>query len=263
MTEPLREHVAENRRLWDAMAPDWVARGERNWAQAEPDWGEWCIPESELAMLPEDMTGLDAIELGCGTAYVSAWMARRGARVVGIDNSEHQLATARRLAAEHDVDLTLLHGDAEAVPYPDGSFDFAISEYGAAIWCDPDAWIPEAHRLLRPGRRLVFLGNAPLAMVCSPLDGSAPVTERLERDYFGLHRIDWRDAVDDPGGIEFNLPVSAWFRLFRDTGFVVEDYVEIRNPDPTRPQRGTVTADWAHRFPSEQVWKLRRSGGGG
>ncbi len=37
----------------------------------------------------------------------------------------------------------------------------------------------------------------------------------------------------------------------------------FRNPDPTGPKRGTVTADWAHRFPSEQVWKLRRSGGEG
>ena len=97
------------------------------------------------------MTGTDAIELGCGTAYISAWMVRRGARVVGIDVSEEQLATARRLATEHDRDLELIHCNAEAVPYPDESFDFAISEYGAAIWADPYKWIPEAWRLLRPG----------------------------------------------------------------------------------------------------------------
>ncbi|HET6949666.1 MAG TPA: class I SAM-dependent methyltransferase [Acidimicrobiales bacterium] len=258
MDEPLPEHVAENRRHWDAMAGEWVASGERNWARSEPKWGEWDIPDSDLPMLPADMAGMDAIELGCGTAYVSGWMARRGARVVGIDNSERQLATARRLAAEHGVGLTLIHGDAERVPYDDGSFDFAISEYGAAIWCDPYAWIPEAHRLLRPGGRLVFLGCSPLAIVCSPLDGSVPATERLERDYFGLHRIDWRDAVEDAGGIEFNLPVSEWFRLFRATGFEVEDYIEVRNPTPGPEMPAFVTADWAHRFPSEQVWKLRK-----
>ncbi len=58
-------------------------------------------------------------------------LARRGARVVGIDNSEAQLAAARRLQRQHGLDFSLLHGNAEAVPYPDASFDFAISEYGA------------------------------------------------------------------------------------------------------------------------------------
>lgn len=259
MTEDeLPEHVTVNRAHWDEQAAEWVAPAERNWRATEPDWGIWATPESTLRLLPEDMTGLDAVELGCGTAYVASWMARRGARVVGIDNSERQLDTARRLARDHGVELTLLHGNAETVPYGDESFDFAISEYGAAIWCDPYAWIPEAHRLLRRGGSLVFLGNSPLTQVCTPLDGSSPCTERLERSYFSLHRLDWRDAVDDPGGIEFNLPISQWFRLFRETGFEVVDYIEIQAPGPGPEVKFFVTADWAHRFPSEQVWKLRK-----
>jgi SAM-dependent methyltransferase len=257
-----REHVAENRRYWDAEAERWVARGERNWAHPEPVWGEWEIPESQVALLPPDMTGMLAVELGCGTAYVSAWMARRGAHVVGIDNSSGQLATARRLVAASGLDVSLVHGDAEAVPCPDGAFDFAISEYGAAIWCDPLVWVPEAHRLLRPGGALVMLGTSPLASVCAPLDGSTPITERLVRDYFSLHRLDWRDAVDEPGGIEFNLPVSRWFRLFRETGFTVEDYIELQSPQAGAEVRDYVTADWAHRFPSEQAWKLRKAPAG-
>jgi SAM-dependent methyltransferase len=252
------QHVAANRSHWDAQAPQWVAPAERNWRAAEPDWGIWATPEATLRLLPDDMTGLDAIELGCGTAYVAAWMARRGARVVGMDNSERQLDTARRLAREHGVELTLVHGNAETVPYGDESFDFAISEYGAAIWCDPYVWIPEAHRLLRSGGSLVFLGNTPLTLMCTPLDGSSPCTERLERSYFSLHRLDWRDAVDDPGGIEFNLPISRWFRLFRETGFEVVDFIEIQAPEPGSEVNFFVTADWAHRFPSEQVWKLRK-----
>jgi SAM-dependent methyltransferase len=256
--DALPEHVAVNRTHWDERAQQWIEPAERNWGAAEPDWGIWATPESTLQLLPEDMTGFDAIELGCGTAYVSSWMARRGARVVGIDNSERQLDTARRLAREHGVELTLVHGNAETVPYDDESFDFAISEYGAAIWCDPYIWIPEAHRLLRPGGSLVFLGNTPLVLVCTPLDGSSPCTERLERGYFSLHRLDWRDAVDDPGGIEFNLPTSRWFRLFREAGFEVVDFIEIQAPEPGSKINFFVTADWAHRFPSEQVWKLRK-----
>ena len=250
------EHVRENRAYWDAMADDWVAAGERSWRAADPYWGCWHIPEAQLGLLPEDMSGMAAIELGCGTGYVSGWMARRGARVVGIDNSERQLATARRLATEHEVELKLHHGNAETVPYPDQYFDFAISEYGAAIWCDPLVWIPEAHRLLKPGGELVFLSNTPLAMLCTPPSG-APCEARLHRSYFDLHRLDWTRAEVDPGGIEFNLPVSAWLRLFRETGFEVLDYLELQAPEGSPDRFGTPGA-WAQRWPAEQVWKLRR-----
>jgi len=246
----LPEHVAENRRHWDEMAGEWVERGIRCWNMSEPSWGEFEIPESQVGMLPADMSGVDAIELGCGTAYVSGWMARRGARVVGIDNSEAQLATARRLAGEHGADLTLLHGNAEAVPYPDASFDFAISEYGAAIWCDPYAWIPEAARLLRPGGRLVFLGNHTLLQLCAP-DALAPAGDRLLRDYFGLHRLEW----PDDGSVEFALPYGEWFRLLRDTGFEIEDFLELQAPADATRDFDYVTAAWSKRWPSEHVFK--------
>jgi SAM-dependent methyltransferase len=253
------EHVAENRSLWNRTADDWVASAERNWAAPEPSWGQWDVPERDLNMLPADMSGRNAIELGCGTAYVSAWMAKRGATVVGIDISERQLETARRLADQHGVDLKLLHGNAEAVPYGESSFDFAISEYGAAIWCDPHVWIPEAHRLLVPGGDLVFLGSSPLAMICTPMNG-ASCEPQLHRDYFDIHTFDWRKVEIDPGGMEFNLMISDWLRLFRDTGFDVLDYIELRAPDSATGLRFSIPAEWARRWPSEQVWKLRKRG---
>ncbi|MBK6853715.1 MAG: class I SAM-dependent methyltransferase [Burkholderiales bacterium] len=254
----LPEHVRVNRATWDTDAPDWVAPGERAWATTAPSWGIWNLPESELHLLPADMHGLTAIELGCGTGYVSAWMTRRGARVTAIDNSARQLDTARRLAAEHGLtDIRSLHGNAEQVPLPDASFDFAFSEYGAAIWCDPHVWIPEAHRLLRPGGELVFLGHHPLAVACSPLDG-APTGQTLVRDWFTLHRVDWRHVEIDPGGIEFNLPVSAWFALFKRTGFELLDYLELQAPDPAAGDAFGATAAWSRRYPSEQVWRVRK-----
>ena len=252
----LPEHVRANRAYWDERADDWISPGTRSWAATEPSWGVWALPESELRMLPADMTGMDAIELGCGTGYVSGWMARRGARVVGIDNSARQLDSARRFAAEHAVDLKLMHGNAETVPLPDASFDFAISEYGAAIWCDPNAWIPEAHRLLRPGGDLVFLGNAPLAILATPPSG-AGCDEQLHRDYFGLHKVDWRNAEVEPGGVEFNLPLSSWLALFRRVGFEVLDYLELQAP-PSGGGNWFCPPEWGRRWPYEQVWKLRK-----
>jgi SAM-dependent methyltransferase len=258
-TAGLPDHVAENRRHWDEMASEWVEAGERAWATDEPTWGIWGIPNGELRLLDDDLRSVRAIELGCGTGYVSAWMRRRGASVYAIDNSEAQLATARRLAAAHGLDdIEWVHGNAEVVDQPDESFDLAISEYGAAIWCDPHAWIPEAHRLLRAGGRLVVLGNHPLGMVCTPVAGDAPAGLTLERDYFGLGRLDWTDALDDPGGIEFNMEISSWLRLFRTVGFDVVDYVEIQAPASATGTRFWVGADWAKRFPSEQAWILQK-----
>jgi len=234
-----------------------VRGGERAWNASEPYWGVWGLPESELHLIPEDLSGRRTIELGCGTGYVSGWMVRRGASAVGIDNSKQQLATARRLAAEHGAEIEFLHGNAETVPLPDASFDFAISEYGAAIWCDPYAWIPEAHRLLRPGGDLVFLGHTPLSQITIPPSGDMS-EERLHRSYFDLHRLDWTQAEVDPGGVEFQIPISKWLRLFRETGFDVLDYLELQAPPDLEGNPYMSPSAWGKRWPYEQVWKLRK-----
>lgn len=250
-------HVQANRTYWDDMADDWVAAGERSWAADEPFWGIWALPESCIGMLPEDMSGMTTIELGCGTGYVSGWMARRGAITTGIDNSSRQLETAKRLASEHSTELSLIHGNAENVPLPDASFDFAISEYGAAIWCDPYLWIPEAHRLLKPGGQLNFLGNHPLALLTTPLSGAESDTT-LHRPWFGMHTFDWRDVEIDPGGVEFNLSIADWLALFREYGFEVLDYQELQAPPEATGSAFSSPAEWSKQWPAEQVWKLRK-----
>jgi SAM-dependent methyltransferase len=252
MTEVLPDHVAKNRLYWDRTAPEWIAPGERNWAAAEPRWGIWGTPESDLRMFG-DVAGLDTIELGCGTAYVSAWLARLGARPVGIDNSAAQLETARRLQREHALDFPLIHGNAESVPLPDASFDLAISEYGASIWADPYAWLPEAARLLGPSGRLVFLVNGYLEMLCAPDSETEPSTERLLRAQFGPHRFEWSD-----GSVEFHLPHGLMIDLLHDCGFEVERLIEIRAPAGATTRFPYVTPEWARRWPSEEVWLARK-----
>jgi SAM-dependent methyltransferase len=255
-SDGLPEHVRRNRTQWDAWAAEYVAAAERNWAQPEPDWGIWNVPESEVHLLPDDLAGKDVIELGCGTAYVSAWIARRGARVVGIDNSEAQLATARRLQRAHLLEFPLLHGNAEAVPYPDASFDLAISEYGACLWCDPARWVPEAARLLRPGGRLVFLTNSYLMMLCMPAEDGVAATDRLRRPAFGMYRLEW------PGdeSVNFNLPHGDWIRLLRRSGFTIEDLVELRPGPEATTRYPFVTREWARQWPCEEIWKARKAG---
>ncbi len=251
------DHVARNRAAWDGWAGDFVAPGERNWATDEPNWGIWGIRESELHVLPDELDGIDAIELGCGTAYVSAWLARRGARPVGIDISAEQLATARRLQEQHGLSFPLHEGSAERLPFADESFDLAISEYGACLWADPRLWVPEAARVLRPGGRLIFLTNGTILMLCAPDAEDELPTDRLVRDYFGMHRFEWPDAPE----VEFHLGYGDWIRLLRASGFEVEDLLELRPPadaKPIPPFDDIVGLEWARRWPCEEIWKARK-----
>ena len=66
----LPDHVARNRAYWDEVsAPRYVESGRRSWATNKFTWGIFGVPETELKALPEDVAGMDVIELGCGTAY--------------------------------------------------------------------------------------------------------------------------------------------------------------------------------------------------
>lgn len=250
----LRDYVLKNRMQWNAWAQEYVVPGERAWARDTPAWGIWQVSESEIRMLPDDLAGKEVIELGCGTAYVSAWLHRRGAHVVGIDNSKAQLMTARRLQQKHGLNFPLINGNAEMVPYRDASFDFAISEYGACLWADPGRWVPEAARLLRPGGQLVFLTNSFLLMLCVPAEDGLSATDRLLRPAFEMNRVEW------PGdqGVEFHLSHSDWIRLLRKSGFEIEDIVEIRPPAGAATRYPYVTLEWARQWPCEEVWKARK-----
>ena len=252
-SDPRPDYVARNVSEWSAIAQEYAVAGERNWEQEEITWGIWNIPEADARLLP-DVADKDVLELGCGTAYVSSWLARRGARPVGIDPTPDQLASARRFQEQFDVHFPLIEGIAEDVPYPDESFDLVISEYGASIWSDPYRWVPEAARVLRPGGNLVFLVNGTLLMLCVPdLDG-LPAETNLRRPYFGMHRFEWPD--DD--FVEFHLGYGEWIRLLRANSFEVLDLVELQAPADAESRFPFVTSEWARQWPSEEVWKARK-----
>ncbi len=192
------DYVARNRELWtktnaeytDDECPRCVGRGRDHVG---------CVRRARgRRRVLGDVDGLDVVELGCGTAYFSAWLAKRGGRPVGVDVTPAQLDTARRVMAETGIEFPLVEASAEDVPLPDASFDLVVSEYGASLWCDPERWVPEAARLLRPDGRLVFLTNSMLAILCVP-DEPGYTTEQLLRPQKGLHRITW--SFED--GVEF------------------------------------------------------------
>lgn len=96
---------------------------------------------------------------------------------------------------------------------------------------------------------LVFLRNSTLALLCSPDVGQ--VDERLQRPQLGMHRFEWPE-----GGVEFHLAHGDLLRLLRRTGFVVEDLIELYAPADavTHEYYDEVSADWARRWPAEEIW---------
>jgi SAM-dependent methyltransferase len=245
--------LARNRGLWTVVNAQFTDEdADRAWASTEPAWGLFGVPERELVVLG-DVGGLDVLELGCGTAYLSGWLASRGARPVGLDLTPAQLATAARCQQRFGVVFPLVEADAANVPLADASFDLVVSEYGASVWCDPDRWVAEAARLLRPGGRLVFLTNSVLATLCVP-DQPGVAHERLLRPQRGLHRVEWAG-----GGVEFHPSHGEWIRVLGANGFVVQALHELYAPADaaTHPYYGIATAQWASRWPVEDLWAAR------
>jgi SAM-dependent methyltransferase len=249
------DHVATNRRHWEGAAAEFVEPGRLAWESDEPHWGIWSVPESELHVLPDDLEGKDVVELGCGAGYVSSWLARRGARPVGLDVTSNQLATATRYQQEFGIRFPLVQADAERAPLRDATFDLAISEYGASIWCDPYRWVPEAARLLRPGGELVFLVNGMFLVLCAPDSEDEPVADVLIRDYFGMRSVEWSGETPS---ISFHLGYGDWIRLLRGNGFEVLDMVEVRPPKDAVTRYPWATIEWSRRWPCEEIWKARK-----
>lgn len=242
--------LERNRDIWSTVNARYTeTAADVLWALEEVSWGLFRIPERTLDLVG-DIAGARVLELGCGTAYLSAWLAQAGARPVAVDLSREQLATADRCQQRTGPRFPLVEADGAAVPLRDSAFDLVVSEYGAAPWCAPDRWLAEAARLLRPGGRLVFLTNSVLAGLCVPEDEGFAV-DRLQRPQRSLNPVRWPG-----GGVEHHPGHGDWIRLLTGAGFVVDALHELYPPDDaaTHEHYEIVTAEWAHQWPAEDLW---------
>jgi SAM-dependent methyltransferase len=269
------DELERNRALWSHVNAQFTAAdADARWGQAEITWGLFSVPDAELGVLGE-VAGLDILEIGSGTAYFSSWLYRRHARPVALDLSRAQLETARRCQAgsaagrlaggdastNMDTDIgadrrtpacsfPLVEADGSRLPFRDDSFDLAVSEYGASPWCDPERWLPEAARVLRPGGRLVFLTNSALLGLCVPAEGGT-AEDRLLRSPGELARITWPG-----GGTEHHPSHGDWIRHLRAAGFGIDALHELYPPAGAGAHDfyEIVTPEWAERWPAEELW---------
>jgi ubiquinone/menaquinone biosynthesis C-methylase UbiE len=135
----------------DSMRAPWIAG----------DFGaiarEIGAPEAEsfVARL-EVAPGARVLDLACGTGSVTIPLARRGAVVTGLDMAPNLLEEAREGASREGLPIRFDEGFAEALPYPDGSFDVLVSMFGVMFSPLPDIVASEMARVLRPGGRLAL-----------------------------------------------------------------------------------------------------------
>jgi ubiquinone/menaquinone biosynthesis C-methylase UbiE len=139
--------------------------------------------------------GTHVLDVACGPGYVAATAATRGAVACGLDFSSAMVGVAR---AMHPA-ITVTEGDAEALPYPDGSFDAVVSNFGVHHVPRPARALAECHRVLVPGGRMAF------TVWAAPTENTAWSLLFAAIDRHG----DRAAAKTPPSGGAFNKPVHC------------------------------------------------------
>jgi SAM-dependent methyltransferase len=252
------EDVRTNRPHWNAVSSEYQAENAAQLDEKELAWGVFALPEDDLRVLG-DVSGKRILELGCGAAQWSIFLARRRARPVGMDLSEEQLRHARTLMVAFGAEVPLLQASATRLPFEDQAFDVVFCDHGAMSFADPALTVPEAARVLRPGGLFAFSIITPLFEICFDPE-TDEVDGALHADYFSLGRSELKGWGPGPH-VEYQLTYGGWIRLFRRHGLAIEDLIETRATKVTRSTYWSpAEIEWSNRWPSEHIWKLRKEG---
>src|SRR5215216_140308 len=102
--------------------------------------------------------GARVLDVACGAGQTAIPMSRAGAKVTGIDIATNLIEQARARAQAEHLDARFDEGDAEMLPYSDGSFDIVVSLIGAMFAPRPELVAAELKRVCRPGGKII-MGN--------------------------------------------------------------------------------------------------------
>lgn len=230
------ESSRATRGWWDRNADDYQREhgsflGDRRFV-----WGPEGLDEERAQLLGPagSLTGRRVLELGAGAAQCSRWLAGQGARAVALDLSHRQLQHALRIGAEG---FGLVQAEAEALPFPDGSFDLACSAYGALPFvADPVRVHREVWRVLRPGGRWVFSVTHPLRWALPDEPGPEGLT--VSSSYFDRTPYVEQDDRGVAVYVEHHRTLGDWVAGLVAGGFRLLDLVEPEWPEWNRQEWG-------------------------
>lgn len=210
---------------WDSVADEY--QGVTRISIDDFHYGPLVPGDGELRLLPDSLENLQCLEIGCGAAQNSVFLAKRGAICSALDASEAQLSHAERLGKSEGVELTLVHADARDVAdhFDAGKFDLVHSSYALAFFDDPEAVIVRAARLLKPGGTLIFSTGHPLA-AGEWIELDEDETGQLISDYFNPPADVRRDENGNSWVTARFHPVSTIFEWIVAAGLTVERFLE-------------------------------------
>lgn len=140
-TDPFEKLKAAQRESWSSFVPVEIMT---------------TPPAAKLVKFAAVAAGQRVLDVACGTGVVTITAARAGAKASGLDLTPKLLERARENAAVAGVDVDFIEGDAEALPYPDVSFDVVLSQYGHIFAPRPAVAVQEMLRVLKPGGTVAF-----------------------------------------------------------------------------------------------------------
>ncbi|NNG34521.1 class I SAM-dependent methyltransferase [Nakamurella aerolata] len=248
-----------NRRWWDADADAYHDEHGEFLGQADFVWCPENLRESDAQLLgaPESLVGQRILEVGCGSAPCSRWLAAHGALPVAFDVSAGMLRHAVTAARSTGVWVPLVQADVVQLPFATGAFDTAFSAFGGIPFvADSAGAMREVFRVLKPGGRWVFSVTHPMRWIFADVPGPAGMT--AIQSYFDRSPYVEVDEQGVPAYVEHHRTMGDRIRELVAAGFVVDDVIEPQWPEGFTGTWGQWTPERGEVFPGTAIFVAHR-----
>ncbi|MGI8311500.1 class I SAM-dependent methyltransferase [Saccharopolyspora hattusasensis] len=250
------ESRGASRLWWDADADDYQAEHGAFLGDSDFMWCPERLREQDAGLLG-DVRGKRVLEVGCGAASCSRWLADQGAHPVGLDISAGMLRHAVAGGERSGTAVPLVQASADCLPFADDSFDLACSAFGGVPFvADAGAVFREVARVLRPGGRWVFAVTHPMRWVFP--DDPGPTGLTATHSYFDHTPYVEIDADGRATYVEHHRTLGDYVRQLAAAGLHLVDLVEPEWPEGHTQTWGQWSPLRGRLFPGTAIFVCHR-----